>query len=295
MSEDAGHQDGSYGDPSGTDSGQAGVGMDQFLAEAGDSPDFYAGQGQVLPGLEDAHGNMNKHFQKRVQQAVAAKRAYEERKQELDLYKEDAETFRELQRSPEFYDFYNRLRDGEYAIGVTGNPNMQSNPNGNGQDQPQGDPWDFDPVTAEPNQLKNAVAHTVKELIAEELLPVMKPLAEREYARSEREKMTELERVRSTYPDFDQHADKIRATMDRYGIPVEDAYRMHGNRLNADQTAKLRQQQQASPGGYGPPAMKREKAKSMDDALRLIRQERRDGLLPQTMGVDNDSLSPLQG
>jgi hypothetical protein len=220
----------------------------------------------TFPNGSEGEAARQKHWNKRVEEAVNARKEYEQMSESV---KQQAAAMRELQNSPEFLDFYNRMRSGDYVIGQSGMPNPQSH----GNDRTQEDPFeDFDPLTADASQYGKMIESKVGALLDEklgQLAGVIKPMAEWQHEQTMTQQEREIQSMAQRYPDFAQHKDSILADVSRYGIPLDKAYRMHGNGVTADEAAKIRAAQQPTLGGYGSPPRGEEKARSLEDAFRL--------------------------
>ena len=207
-----------------------------------------------------------KHWNKRVEEAVDARKEFEGMSESL---KQQAAAMRELQNSPEFLDFYNRMRSGDYVVGQSGLPNPQA-----GGTAPEQDPFeDFDPLTADASQYGQMIESKVGALLDEklgQLAGVIKPMAEFQQEQVRSQQDTEIESLAKRFPDFESKRHEVLADMSQLGITAEKAYYANkGNGITTEQADALKRQQQPTIGGYGSPPRGEEKSKSFDDALTM--------------------------
>ena len=90
-----------------------------------------------------------------------------------------------------------------------------------------------------------------------------------------KEKVQGLDALKGKYADAGKIEQEILAHMDRYGLPLEKAYRAAGGTgLTHDQQRALQKRSQATASGFAPGQTPREKVRSTIDALEQIRKER---------------------
>jgi hypothetical protein len=228
-------------------------------------------EGQNFASGQEGDAARQKHWNKRVEEQVNARKEYEQLSESV---REQAAALRELQNSPEFLDFYQRFRQGEYVIGESGTPTPLSG----GQPPAPQDPFeDFDPLSADASQYKKLIQSEVGALLDTKLAQfadVIKPMAEWQHAQSLSQRDSEIEALAARFPDFNDKRDSILADMSKYGMSAEKAYFANqGSGMTADQAEAIRRQQEPTLGGFGSPPRGTEKAKSLDDALQMNADE----------------------
>ena len=232
--------------------------------------DLSDGLGEIPAALEGKFEEMKRHFNRRVEEAVNARKAYETASSEMELVREEAETLRQLRNSPEFMDFYKKMKSGTYQVGEQRIPTPQ--PHGNG-DQPDGAGWDgFDPVTVTGDQMRSLIQTEVAGLLEGKLLPMLQPLVNSVRSLDQHRSQSTVTDLKDRYPDYAKHEAKINAYVDRYGVPYEDAYMRYGNRVTREQTDAIKRQSEPTPSGFGAPLKGEERARTFEQAREIVRK-----------------------